>query len=37
MEENDSRGILLFEDSTEDYTVAQYIPRRGDGSPYHAL
>ena len=39
MEESGSQGILLIEDSTEDYIVAQYIlrPVADDGSPYQAL
>src|SRR2546421_4939058 len=34
MKESGSQGILLIEDSTEDYTVAQYILRRGTDPPH---
>src|SRR5437660_10956646 len=33
MKESGSQGILLIEDSTEDYTVAQYILRRVTDRP----
>ena len=37
MKKSDSREILLIADSAEDYMMAQYMLRHGDGSSYHAL
>jgi hypothetical protein len=37
MEQRDSQGMLLIADSTEDYMMAQYMLRHGDGSSCHAL